>query len=382
VDKKKLIVVWPYRFRDFDWQRFELDYLAPHVEIHVHELLEALTPEFAAAYANWSENPGVQRFNSLKDWRREFKNISKNAFVFSHVRPINLKSTLICWTLRRSEARVVGFSTGGVPNYASNREKGFSLQNIVSLLYHSLKASIFSLVAPQQVLVGGNSEEKRARKNYFRNTKLIKGSSSDFSTFLRLKPIGEQISPFCVFLDTGFPGFVRDEVIQGRTEDVTPSEWYPRLDDFFVCLEKALKSEVIVASHPKHIGRDHSVFFGQRRIGENETSILVQSSTLVIGTNSTSISYPVAFGKPLILLTCDAIEKSTQRKKMEIKNCATATGARIFNIDREYSEQDLRDAMVIDQAKRGSYKRKYLTSRTDDKPNYQVLLDEVINVVD
>ncbi|MFM8954679.1 MAG: hypothetical protein ACKOH9_02670, partial [Actinomycetota bacterium] len=77
--KKKLIVVWPYRFRDFDWQRFELDHLAPHVEIHVHELIEALTPAFVVAYANQSENPAVQRFSSLKDWRREFKRVSKNA---------------------------------------------------------------------------------------------------------------------------------------------------------------------------------------------------------------------------------------------------------------------------------------------------------------
>ena len=79
--KKKLIVIWPYRFRDFDWQRFELDFLAPHVEIHVHELIDALTPEFGAAYANQSENPAVKRFASLKEWRKEFKKISKDALI-------------------------------------------------------------------------------------------------------------------------------------------------------------------------------------------------------------------------------------------------------------------------------------------------------------
>ena len=105
--KKKLIVIWPYRFRDFDWQRFELDDLAPHVEIHVHELIDALTPEFGTAYANQSENPAVKRFASLKEWRKEFKKISEDAIVFNHVRPINLKSTLICATLRRSGANVI-----------------------------------------------------------------------------------------------------------------------------------------------------------------------------------------------------------------------------------------------------------------------------------
>ena len=111
--KKKLIVVWPYRFRDFDWQRFELEQLSPHVEIHVHELIEALSPEFTATYANQSEHPAVRRFNSLKAWRREFKKISKDAIVFSHVRPINIKSALICLTMRRSGAKVLGFLLGG-----------------------------------------------------------------------------------------------------------------------------------------------------------------------------------------------------------------------------------------------------------------------------
>ena len=64
--KKKLIVVWPYRFRDFDWQRFELEQLSQHVEVHVHELIDALTPEFAAAYANQSERAEVSDLVLLK----------------------------------------------------------------------------------------------------------------------------------------------------------------------------------------------------------------------------------------------------------------------------------------------------------------------------
>ena len=73
---KKLVILYAYRFRDFDWQRFELDYLAPHVEIHVHELIDALTPEFGAAYANQSELPSVLRFSSIRSWHKEFNRVS------------------------------------------------------------------------------------------------------------------------------------------------------------------------------------------------------------------------------------------------------------------------------------------------------------------
>jgi hypothetical protein len=76
----------------------------------------------------------------------------------------------------------------------------------------------------------------------------------------------------------------------------------------------------------------------------------------------------------------DLIESGIDpRKRSFILNFSLATGATIFNIDREYSEQELREALVIDHGKYESYKQKYLTSRTDGKPNYQVILEEIIN---
>ena len=380
--KQKLIVVWPYRFRDFDWQRFELEYLSPYVEVHVHELIDALTPEFAAAYANQSEHPAVRRFSSLKEWRREFKKVSKDAIIFSHVRPTNLKLTLICLTMRRSGTKVIGFSTGGAPNYASSSiARKFQLKEVLKASYHLLRRNVLALIAPRMILVGGSEEEKRVRRDSSKQVVLISGSSSDFSQTL-LKKQSKSQENMSVFLDTGFPGFLRDELLTGSVEVVKPKQWYPNLLLFLNQIDRTFNLETVIAMHPKHLGRDHSEFFGSRKLVGGETLNLVSNSALVIATNSTSISYAVAFIKPLILVTCDAIESSGQRKKLEIQNCGLETGATIFNIDREHTEKELREALVIDHAKRESYKRKYLTSRTDDKPNYQVLLDEVINAAD
>ena len=384
MDKKRLIVVWPYRFRDFDWQRFELDYLAPHVEIHVHELLEALTPEFAVAYANRSENPAVQRFNSLKDWRREFKNVSKNAIVFSHVRPIDLESTLICWTLCRSKARVVGFSIGGVPfsDFRVDVEK-VDLPKPIKSVLHFFRRNALAIFMPDCVVAGGSEEVARVRRDNPKKTAVVLASSSDYSNSLNWRIANNPNASVGVYLDTGFPGFPRDEIFEGIREKVSAEVWYPQLNKFLSFVEGFLNSSVIISIHPKHIGRDHKSMFQHRETIGGKTAELVANSSFVIATNSTSISYAVAFDKPLILVTSDQIQSGRDQYKASlIANISSETGAKIFNIDREYSEQDLRDALVIDQAKRGSYKRKYLTSRTDDKPNYQVLLDEVINVVD
>ena len=378
--KKKLIVVWPYRFRDFDWQRFELDQLSPFVEIHVHELIEALSPEFTAAYANQSENPAVKRFSSLSDWRREFKKVSKDAIVFSHVRPINLKSSRICLTMRLSGATVIGFSTGGAPfsSFRLDSEKR-DLPLWTKTILHFVRRNLLSPFMPNQVVVGGSEEVARVRRDYSRFVALVMANSSDFSNSFQTRKNSSEVKAQAIYLDTGFPGFPRDEIIEKITEQVSPNDWYPKLTSFFNFVEETLKLETAISIHPKHIGRDHQPMFGQRAAIGGKTSELVSSCSLVVATNSTSISYAVAFVKPLILITSNQIQNSKDRYKASlIANIAIETGATIFNIDKTYSEKELREAMVIDHAKRESYKRKYLTSRTDDKPNYEILLDEII----
>ena len=384
MDKKKLIVIWPYRFRDFDWQRFELEYLSQHVEVHVHELIDALTPEFAAAYANQSEHPSVKRFSSLKEWRREFKKISKDAIVFTHVRPINLQSALICLTLRNSGARIVGFSTGGVPfsDFRLSHERR-EFPDTVKRILHFARRNLLAILMPDQVVVGGSEEVARVRRDYPRSTLQILANSSDYSNTLRLNEAVIDTQNIAIFLDTGFPGFPRDEIVEKIVEQVSGTDWYPKINQFFKFVELTLATRVDIAMHPKHVGRNHQPMFGSRLTIGGQTPEMVAKCSLVIATNSTSISYAVAFAKPLILVTSDQIQNGRDQYKASlIANIAKETGAKIFNIDREYTEQELRDALVIDHAKRESYKRKYLTSRTDGKPNYQVLLDEVINSVD
>ncbi|MFM8520594.1 MAG: hypothetical protein ACKOBK_00570 [Acidimicrobiaceae bacterium] len=358
--------------------------MSHHVEVDVHELIDALTPEFAAAYANQSERPEVKRFSSLKDWRREFKKISKNSVVFTHVRPINLQSALICVKIHLSGSKVVGFSTGGVPfsDFRLSPDK-HEFPTSVKRVLHFARRNLLRPLMPGSVLVGGSEEVARVSRDYPRSTRPILANSSDYSNCLRLGKRTSESQNSAIYLDTGFPGFPRDEVIEKIVEQVSGADWYPKLNRFFDLVELVLATKVNVAIHPKHVGRDHQPMFGSRSTIGGETPEMVSKCSLVIATNSTSISYAVAFAKPLILVTSDQIQNGRDQYKASlIANIAKETGARIFNIDREYTEKELREALVIDHVKRESYKRKYLTSRTDDKPNYQVLLDEVINAVE
>ena len=379
--KKKLIVVWPYRFRDFDWQRFELEQLSQHVEVHVHELIDALTPEFATAYANQSDRSEVKRFDSLKDWRREIKRVSPDSVIFSHVRPINLKCTLICIALRKSKLKTVGFLLGGAVLPGTNEQ----IRRFAKLkrCYHFLLRNLLFFAMPNYVAVGGSESQQRGHRNFHSRSRIIKMNSFDYSQYLRGSVKDQSKGNGAVYLDTGIPAFPSDFLLMGQKELLQIDMWYPNLNRFFNFVEKTLDLRVEVAVHPKHIGREHANLFSSRKILIGNTWSDVASSRLAIATFSTSISFAICFDKPLILVWSDSIESGVDaRKKSFIENFARETGAKIFNIDREYTEKELLEALVIDHAKRESYKRKYLTSRTDEKPNYQVLLDEVINVVD
>ncbi len=380
-DKRKLVVVWPYRFRDFDWQRFELEFLSEHLEVHVHELIDALTPEFATAYSSQSESRRVTRFSSLKQWRREYKKISKDAIVFSHLRPVNLQLFLACVQLRVSRAKIVAFSTGGV-SFSSvrvNPDK-WDLPESIKQILHFARRNLLRVTMPNFVVVGGSEEVKRVRRDFPKSTKIIFANSSDFSSTIRLVKNALVGLPSVIYLDTGFPGFPRDEIIEKTSEIVRSEDWYPMLSRFFDDVEKSLDLKVSISVHPKHIGRDHQPLFGQRETLGGQTAEVVSRCELVIATNSTAISYAIAFAKPLVLITSDKIEKShNQYKSSLIQNISRDTGATIFNIDRQYSAQEIKAALVIDHKKYESYEQKYLTSRTDGKPNYQVILEEIIN---
>ena len=51
--KKTLILLWPYKFRKFDYERYELEELKKkyNYKIVIHELIEFLYPNFKNAYS-------------------------------------------------------------------------------------------------------------------------------------------------------------------------------------------------------------------------------------------------------------------------------------------------------------------------------------------
>ena len=86
---------------------------------------------------------------------------------------------------------------------------------------------------PNFIVVGGSEEVKRVRRDFPRSTKIVLANSSDFSTTIRLAKNALDVSPSAIYLDTGFPGFPRDEIIEKDQRNGQSRRLVPNLEQIF-----------------------------------------------------------------------------------------------------------------------------------------------------
>ena len=71
--KKKIIIIYPLIFREFDYLRFELNHLSKEFDVEVHEVVKILDPELIKIYDNrtFCKKKIVKRFDNLRKWKEE-----------------------------------------------------------------------------------------------------------------------------------------------------------------------------------------------------------------------------------------------------------------------------------------------------------------------
>ena len=104
--------------------------------------------------------------------------------------------------------------------------------------------------------------------------------------------------------------------------------YYNKLENFFLYLEKKYSINIIIAGHP--LIQNHN--FKNRRIFYNSTCELVKNSEFTIGVTSSSILYPFLFNKKSLLIVSNEILKL---KSIEdgLQSINKLTGIPHFNID-------------------------------------------------
>ena len=73
-------MLWPYKFREFDWYRHDFSNLEKeyNVEVRIHEQVDFLFPKLAKAYIiDTFKDKRITSYKSFYKWRDDFRKIIK-----------------------------------------------------------------------------------------------------------------------------------------------------------------------------------------------------------------------------------------------------------------------------------------------------------------
>lgn len=197
-------------------------------------------------------------------------------------------------------------------------------------------------------------------------------NSRDYDTYLEYMRDTTQVvtsTETCVFLDDGathHPDF--------SLFDITPLnevEYMSSMNHFFDCVEEKTGLSVVIAGHPKTRFSAGNHPFGDRTFTLGNTVQLVAESKMVIAHASGSISFPVLFCKPIVLVTTREMKNNIAMAHVK----AFAEALRLTPVDVD-SADEVR-AFDIDIEGHCHY-RKYLYKYVKNKEPISKLTWEIV----
>lgn len=408
-----LVVVYPYKFHEFHYSLYELDYYFPYCEALVWDVSQLVNRRFADAIA--SEQSQRKTVLKVSKWLDLFQRIlelrrrcnTSRVYLFSIIPNANPKEFFLSLVLRRlllkTNVTFIERMNGGAPLYNpfaspdstfSNKPPRWpdklriffktlsSFPELMVRLQYSLFRALTRWLPDTTTyrLVAGEHYLDPALCQHPRTAKLVPGHSDDYSRFLinSLTPYAKaHTRNHAVYLDSGGPLFPADEIQFGRKPYATCEVWYPSLTNFFKHLESERSLDVHIAGHYKSAHPPAPDYYGKRAVRYGMTVDLVRSSELVIAGASTAISYAVLFRKPLIFIFSNQ-SKFDIETMSNIRLMAALLACTPVNIDEP--PWDFDTLLHVSESHYRAYELAYLTSAGPTRPNHQIILEDIMKL--
>lgn len=373
----------PFNIRDYS--RFGVDILKRHFRVFVYDCTPWINPHLWKEFKNGNICP---EYKAIFSWEQFVHQIT-------HIHPgiaiDHLGGCVYQYQIHKMlrDARHLRAVThdGLIP--ASHRSSiqqiqqlkmMYSLPGVFFQLATHLKRKILScfqkMLPPDIAILSGED----ALRDFRVQTKhKIWAHSFDYDLYLRFRNhAGASPKPYAVFLDSDM-AYHSDFIHMGIRPPVTAGKYYPALLNFFDYFKHHTGLDLMFAAHPKsHYDlRPHLLNGLQPMMGK--TPELVRDAELVLCHDSTAVSFPILWRKPIILLTSNELERSWVR--LDISNFSKLLHAPIVNIDcLPRLNPDLKTWMRIDEDAYDAYKKRYIKMPgTPEKPVWEIFADYVKN---
>ena len=398
--EKKIILLWPFGFREYDWKRYELSELEEreNFEVEVHELVNFLIPNFISAYQKLLINEKVKKFKNFFEWKnyinsqvQEANKNKKELLILKHSLNNNLNLNFLLINREIKKLKLKTLELFGSSHPVMILKKKFDTIYFIRSLYHHLKNTnilIFNLKKYFFNLIYLNFYKKSdilltfnkyiPKKLTHDTTNIIKANSFDYSMSLKNIKVQKGLkknSNYALFLEAPTPLFPGDELIWGgQNEGFTKEKWFPSLRKYFDDLEKILNLKVVIAPHPKVKHEKRPPYYGGREISDLDLADSALNSDLIISHWSSGLAFGVIYNKPIMLITSNELIKNEEFVRQQVL-FSKELGSEIINIDKKINTKEIKKVLKINTSKYNEYLYNYCTTRTDKKRNYQIISD-------
>ena len=398
---KKILLLFPYRFTEFEYYKFEIFKLEKkyNLRVIIHDLSNIVTNKKLNAVWKSKLEKKTLKFSSLISWISYFNKIKKEKIIiFNYVETTNLNSFIINLLIKLSKLPVM-FQDEVTPFSKSKKNTYFFLSKIkkhgfnykIYLFYLKLYFFKFliNLTKYDKIYLLSNHSNKKYYNNLYsskeKNFVKIDSNSCDYSNALLVEQNKKKkfIKNYIIYLDDGGPYFTGDTQLKGnRIPEYDIKKNYNDLNLFFDKIEKYFNAKVVVVPHPKYRSsntkkiKSFNPYFNNRIVSNDQDSLskLSPNCLFFISTASTAISYAIFHCKPVIHIY------SSQRlyEPDEFKAILTQsknTGKKPFDISKINKKKILKN-LTVNKSKYKYYKYNYLTpkNKTVEKiPNYKII---------
>ncbi len=390
-----IIIVYPYRFREFDRLRFEIECLKKKANVIVYELIDAIHPYFSPAYHERDNGKDIERFSSVSDWRTTYESkvaLSKQKpYVINFIPSTNIKDTFVNYIVSNSNVYIIEYKNPGIPNHILEMNSFFALFAKVRYVIRNTTLPQFRYIFMTKLMQIFSkffcrksdfilaADHKHTLEN---NNQIISANSFDYTLYLNYKDTfckSDLYKDNIVFLDGGGPLFSTDSLLTKGKYLLTVEKWYPAIRKYFDRLEELTSLQVVIAAHPKHkFNSETNKIFGNRRIIHGKTQEVIYNSKMVITRGSTATSFAIMYNKPIIMIYSDEIRQDNRQYK-SVRFWSEELSCPFVNIDHPVFPNKYKIFPKINKKSYMEYKLKHLTSRIDNKTNCEIIIDEIIN---
>lgn len=201
----------------------------------------------------------------------------------------------------------------------------------------------------------------------------------DYDNWLACKSEADLVKEkYCVFIDQNLTDHPDLEICGLKAPDRI--KYFSSLNKFFYEVERKYNLKVVISAHPKALGYFANNPFEGRRIFYNSSCVLVKHSEFVLTHQSTAISYPILFGKPIVFLNSLEIKKAMSDFYYYTEYLSEYLNCCLVLLDEWSDQKDIK--FYIDYVKYDEYKFKYLTSCfTEKETSKRLFYNKIIDLL-